>query len=406
MIPRTAPLAVTAAIVALSGCAARTGRAPLPPLVRPAADSIHHRVVRPGVELHRWWIARGPWAIQVLDVDRAACWAPIAVKGVPRVVGRLPTTALADSAALRAGVRDVAGAVNADFFSFAPPGIPQSAHVEQGEMFASPTAGRLVFFVDDTGGVAIGDVAFDARIDGVAIDAWNRPLSNGVAVLDDRFGGTTDTASSRLEIIARRVSASRPTSRTSTLLDAAVVERVDTAVAGIEVASGRLAIIVGARTDSARRARFARYHPGDSVIITATVGPPLPREAVGGFGRLVRQGRVDPAVDNTGSPGFRGRHPRTAVAIAAGGRRLLLVTVDGRQDGYSAGMTLSELADLMIQLGATDALNLDGGGSTTMVVRDSAGTRFEVVNRPSDRDGERPVGNALAIVKPGTCGTQ
>ena len=77
---------------------------------------------------------------------------------------------------------------------------------------------------------------------------------------------------------------------------------------------------------------------------------------------------------------------------------MLFVTVDGRQPPYSDGMTLNELALLMRQLGASDALNLDGGGSTTMVLPDStARPKLRIVNRPSDKEGERPVGNAVAI---------
>ena len=62
-------------------------------------------------------------------------------------------------------------------------------------------------------------------------------------------------------------------------------------------------------------------------------------------------------------------------------------------------MTLRELANLMLSLGAKDALNLDGGGSTTMLVANSRTHSLEIVNRPSDPTGERPVGDALAIVK-------
>ena len=62
------------------------------------------------------------------------------------------------------------------------------------------------------------------------------------------------------------------------------------------------------------------------------------------------------------------RAPRTALGIRADGS-LLLVTVNGRNPGISVGMTLEELAELMIELGAVDAMNLDGGGSTTMVIR-------------------------------------
>jgi exopolysaccharide biosynthesis protein len=86
----------------------------------------------------------------------------------------------------------------------------------------------------------------------------------------------------------------------------------------------------------------------------------------------------------------RGRQARTLAGVTEDGR-LLLVTVDGRRPGWSVGMTLPEAARLMRSLGARDALNLDGGGSTTMVVRG------QVVNRPSDRVGERPVSDALYV---------
>ena len=68
------------------------------------------------------------------------------------------------------------------------------------------------------------------------------------------------------------------------------------------------------------------------------------------------------------------------------------MTVDGRRPGWSAGVTLPEAARLMRALGARDALNLDGGGSTAMTVRG------RVVNRPSDLSGERPVSNAVVVL--------
>jgi exopolysaccharide biosynthesis protein len=70
----------------------------------------------------------------------------------------------------------------------------------------------------------------------------------------------------------------------------------------------------------------------------------------------------------------------------------LLLVVDGRQPSVSVGMSLAELARLLIELGAHDGINLDGGGSTTMVVK---GT---VVNRPSDPTGERPVSDAILVL--------
>lgn len=87
------------------------------------------------------------------------------------------------------------------------------------------------------------------------------------------------------------------------------------------------------------------------------------------------------------------RHPRTMVGITGSGH-LLFVVVDGRQPGYADGMSLFELRALAHSLGCTDALNLDGGGSTTMVV---AGQGINgVVNRPSGKV-ERPVPSIIFV---------
>ena len=138
----------------------------------------------------------------------------------------------------------------------------------------------------------------------------------------------------------------------------------------------------------------------DRALRLESLTPFHPREAVGGRPRLLRDSAILADVDTTGQAGFAtGRHPRTAVGIAGGGRRLLLVTVDGRQKPYSDGMTLRELATLMLALGAPDALNLDGGGSTTMVTADPVSRALRIANQPSDSAGERSVGDALAIVK-------
>jgi exopolysaccharide biosynthesis protein len=147
----------------------------------------------------------------------------------------------------------------------------------------------------------------------------------------------------------------------------------------------------------------AAFAVDDPALKSVSLAPFHPLEAVGGRPRLVRDSVIVPEVDTEGQAGFAtGRHPRTAVGIADEGRRLLLVVVDGRRPNYSDGMTLRELARLMLALGARDALNLDGGGSTTMVVGNSRTKAFEIVNRPSDPQGERAVGDALAIVR--SCG--
>ena len=99
------------------------------------------------------------------------------------------------------------------------------------------------------------------------------------------------------------------------------------------------------------------------------------------------------------------RHPRSAVGLTADGRTLLLLTVDGRQEGHSRGVTLAELAQLFQSLGADSAINLDGGGSSSMVVRDPATGVHTIANQPSDLSlskfplrVERPVIDVVGIV--------
>jgi len=92
------------------------------------------------------------------------------------------------------------------------------------------------------------------------------------------------------------------------------------------------------------------------------------------------------------------RHPRTAVGVDASGRRLILMVIDGRQPEWSVGVTLAELATLMIDRGADDAINLDGGGSSAFVYdldADGAVGHWRT-NRPSD-GRFRPVANHLGI---------
>jgi exopolysaccharide biosynthesis protein len=112
--------------------------------------------------------------------------------------------------------------------------------------------------------------------------------------------------------------------------------------------------------------------------------------AIGGGPTLVERGNVNVTAkqERFGPQIASGRAPRTAIGYL-GAKEVVLVTVDGRQS-HSVGMTLYELARYMREIGAMDAINLDGGGSTTLVV----GGR--TMNRPSGGH-ERPVNNALLL---------
>ena len=124
-----------------------------------------------------------------------------------------------------------------------------------------------------------------------------------------------------------------------------------------------------------------------------------PYEAVGGGPRLV-QGGKDVAVENywaecldAGGTSGLIRVNRTAAGITEDGK-LILIVADGRGSRGSAGYTLSELAQKFISLGCTDAINLDGGGSSCMV-----GAEGKILNLPSDAAGERSVSTAIVIAE-------
>ncbi len=117
--------------------------------------------------------------------------------------------------------------------------------------------------------------------------------------------------------------------------------------------------------------------------------------AVSGSGEIVTHCVNTAATNPPGVGDPNGINPRTDVGLSSDGRYLYLVTIDGRQAGYSAGVTDSDAANLLIALGAYDGINLDGGGSTTMVMSNGSGGAT-VINRPSG-GAQRYDGNALGI---------
>jgi hypothetical protein len=372
-----------------------------------AADSLREWRVREGLTRRFIYAPSGPWAIHVLDVD-LGCYQPVAVKGAPGAIGREKTSTLLQNLAK---TRDVLGGVNADFFLFAPPGVPSGALVIDERVVTGPSGSPVFgFTVTGTPLITTLNIIGSAVILGekFEISQWNRPAPRGLAIFDDAWGQRTDTATSAIEVVLEDRNPRR-------------VVRIDTVPAGVSIPALGAVLVAGRNAPDSLRSALLRLAVGDLVradVALAPRHPPEvirrspdagrpPRSAVGGRPVLVRDSVVTPEVDTQSGPGFATtRHPRTAVGIAGAGRtaqdwagrRILLVVVDGRQAPYSDGMTLRELASLMLALGARQAINLDGGGSTTMVSAGPGSRVLSVVNRPSDPQGERPVGDALAIV--------
>lgn len=363
--------------------------ADLPPL-RLAGDTGTVDTIASGA-LHRSFVVRQhPWAVHVLDIDRSACWRPVATKGASGAIGRNRTSALV--ASMARGDTVPAGGVNADFFLFDPPGVPTGAHVHEGRVVAGPGA-RPVFAVDSGGQAWMGMLSVSGRAtaggDSLPITSWNRIAPAALAWMDTRYGSAVDTSTGAVRV---------------RLSDDGLVQALDTTRVPTMIPSSGGVLVLGPRAPASLRERFVLAARSGRIHVNVRLMPFHPREAVGGFPILVRDSAEVPGLDSAGAASFAPvRHPRTIVGVAAGGRRLLFITVDGRQPGYSAGTTNRESAAIALALGATVAINLDGGGSTAMVVARSSGgaTDYRVVNRPSDPQGERPVGNALVVVRDG-----
>ncbi len=113
--------------------------------------------------------------------------------------------------------------------------------------------------------------------------------------------------------------------------------------------------------------------------------------AIAGNQMLLQNGQVQSALDDESEP-------RSAIGLDKRGKFLILVVVDGRQPGYSLGATLEELAEILLDYGAYTAMNLDGGGSSSLVMQN--GIRARMLNSPVNHGipgWERPVGNHLGI---------
>ncbi len=337
--------------------------------------------VGPGVTYRERRLVRagdGPFTLQILEVDpKNPAVNILPARAHDRAIGRETVSSMAR----RLGA---AAAVTGGYFITAGPYAGGSSGVcfWNGEAIASPDSSTprtaLVFCSekDDVERLEFEPVGFSAQV---------RSSTGGTAAVTGlhRVRGSDDL------IVYRPLMGER------TLTYASGVEaQVDSqgTVVAWEEGKGNMAIPRDGYvlSGSGSGAEWLRAHarPGARITLDlqAKASSCTPTDITGGGPRLVRAGRVD-----LGREAFAHelvRHPRTAVAVTNSGS-LLFVTLDGRQPD-SVGMTLREMAAMLIELGARDAMNLDGGGSTTMVVRDS------VRNSPSD-GAERAVSDAILI---------
>ncbi len=141
-------------------------------------------------------------------------------------------------------------------------------------------------------------------------------------------------------------------------------------------------------------------HQDKSVSLTDMLEalPADTKYAVSGNAMMLKDGKpTPPAMDAI-------RHPRSGIGLSADASTLYILAIDGRQDTHSRGVTLGEFANIFIQHGAHNAINLDGGGSTSLVIKDPGTGAFAIANQPSDSSTlklplrfERPVVDVVGI---------
>jgi exopolysaccharide biosynthesis protein len=172
------------------------------------------------------------------------------------------------------------------------------------------------------------------------------------------------------------------------------VKRAEADKSGVYQAEQWAAVLGPAVTDGKAWATAAKPRPclvvkksGKVAIESLAKAGPDDAQVIAGNVMLVDDGKAVAPENAT-------RHPRTVVGLDEKGTRLTILVVDGRREGEATGMTYAELSREMIAAGCRKAVNLDGGGSSVMVVRE--GEAFVVKNHPSN-EKERPVANVLGV---------
>lgn len=339
------------------------------PSIVPGIDYVHERT---GDE---------PWSIHIVKVDRADTgFRMMSSLAQGHIYGLAPL-----SEQIQTGGGNPIVAVNGDFFHIRPgpyQGDPIGLQIVNGQLVSSPTGAS--FWIDPQGQPHIGPVNAKFRVTGLGGKpipfGLNEKRADDTAVLyTPRVGPSTRTSAGLELVLAKHPDHDWLPLRVGTAYVANVSEVNETGDAPLSPET--MVLSIGPKLAQT----LPRPAPGDTVTLYLETSPDLGNvtTALAGGPVLIDNGKA-----RTWEPP-RPRHPRTAIGWNR--EQLFLVVVDGRQAGLSVGMTLPELAALMKRLGCTEAMNFDGGGSSTLWL----GGR--VMNSPSD-GRERPVANGLMIV--------
>jgi hypothetical protein len=387
-------LAVAAVLAAPDGVGAQT------------RDSVTTTTVAPGVTWRRIVRSAGPWVINVTTIDlRRAGYELRQVRARDSLRGREKLSSMA--ARTPGGAERVLVAINTDFFSLQT-GESENNTIVAGEWWKGvrsadsnfdtfPTV-RTQFAVAPNGRPLLDKFQFDGTAlirDGaipiLGLNSVSRTGPEASALFTERVGVTP--------VDTMRKAAEAPLRRAGTRGDTVIyIRRGATETSGGHHVGIGGAVLAGY---GARAAAVAKLADGDTVRVilrarTATGAYPALSLLVGGWPRILRAGENiagrSASDEATLSGNAEVRHPRSAIGFSRDSSTLVLVAVDGRQAG-SVGITIVELAELMREFGAWDALNFDGGGSTTMVVQG------KIVNSPSDPTGEREIASGLLLVR-------
>jgi hypothetical protein len=287
----------------------------------------------------------------------------------------------------------VVAAVNGDFWSGLGGVLaaPNGLHVHLGELMASRAGIRPTFGVDASRTVHMDNVNETASLDlgtgtTYAIGRVNQTRADyQIDLYTPRFGTSTATPADGTEVVLTGV----PGPIAPSGEYPAVVQSVNIGAGNTPLAPGTLVL-----SQPGAGGVLETLTPGQPVTVRTAITPGWEgvTEAIGGGEWVLQAGVVGV------SPAWSGAtatDARTGLGVTADGR-VIIATVDGAQPGYSAGVRLTELGQLLKAEGAVRGLNFDGGGSTTLVARQPGDPVATLANRPSR--GQRMVSNALAVV--------